>query len=313
MDRNPIFENYNPMAQLLIFVGLVLISVIVGVILSAMAVAILLGPNAIGNVSMMSDLQNTEVVATLKASQFFASLATFILPVLIFVYLSSRKGLATLDLNKNISFKAGLTAFVLVVAVLPIVNFTQEINQMMQLPAFLSDLEFWMKQQEENTEVIISAFLSSTGVLAFLGNMLVMALLPAIGEELCFRGVMQRIFGKMFQNPHIAIWVTAIIFSAIHMQFYGFIPRMLLGAMLGYLYYWSGSLWLSIWAHFVNNGFAVLMSYLIAIGLLAPETEEIGTGEGSLFYVLVSVVVSSALLFLLHKSKVPNSDIQSTP
>ncbi|MDA9563258.1 CPBP family intramembrane metalloprotease [Flavobacteriales bacterium] len=297
------------MAQLLIFVGLVLLSVIVGVVLSAGVVAIMLGPDAIGNVSIMSDLQKPAIVSTLKVSQFFASLATFILPVLIFVYLSSRKGIAVLGLHKTISFKTGLTAFVLVLAVLPIVNFTQEINQMMQLPAFLVDLEVWMKQQEENTEVIITAFLSSTGILAFVGNMVVMALIPALGEELCFRGVMQRIFGKMFQNAHVAIWVTAIIFSAIHMQFYGFIPRMLLGAMLGYLYYWSGSLWLSILAHFVNNGFAVLISYLIMIGSLAPETEEIGTGEGSVFFVLVSLVISSALLFLLHKNRVPKSEI----
>ncbi|MBL4624245.1 MAG: CPBP family intramembrane metalloprotease [Flavobacteriales bacterium] len=280
MDRTPILENYNASGQFLIFIGLMLISVAVGVMLSALVVVAMMGGDSIGT-NVLSDLDDSTVLAALKVSQFFASLAVFILPVIIFTLLTSKDGLVSLSLNKSIDVRSGIFVFLVVIAVLPFVNFTQEINKMMILPEWLNGMEAWMKAQEKSTEIIVRAFLNSTSVFALLGNILVMAIIPAIGEELCFRGVMQKLFGKMFNNPHVAIWVTAAIFSAIHMQFYGFIPRMLLGAMLGYLYHWSGSLWLAILAHLINNGFAVVLSYLIGTGNISPEVENIGSSDGT--------------------------------
>ena len=259
-----------------------------------------MGPEAIGG-PIMSDLGNRNVLATLKTAQLVASLALFILPVSIFGYLTSRNSIEWLSLNKSIDMRSAIIVLLLVIAVLPFINFTQEINQMMVLPSWLSGLEEWMKAQEESSEVIVKAFLSSTGVLVLVGNLGVMAVIPAIGEELCFRGVIQKLFGKMFSNPHVAIWITAIIFSAIHIQFYGFIPRMLLGAMLGYLYHWSGSLWLAILAHLINNGFAVILAYLIGRGSLSVEIEDVGSGEGMWFIVLSSILISTALLYGIWK------------
>ena len=300
MDRTPILEKYNPLGQLFIFIGLVLISLAIGVMLSAGVIAVMMGAEAIGS-NVMSDLGNPNVLATLKISQLVASITIFILPALLFACLASRDVFSSLSINKKVNSRSIILVVILVIAVLPIVNFTQEINQLMALPDWLSGIEQWMKTQEENSEVVVKAFLSSTGLLALFGNLVVMALIPAIGEELCFRGVMQNIFGKMFQNPHIAIWVTAAIFSAIHMQFYGFLPRMLLGAMLGYLYHWSGSLWLAILAHFLNNGFAVFMAYLIGIGSMSSDIEEIGAGEGLWIIVISSMLISGLLLFGIWK------------
>ena len=107
----------------------------------------------------------------------------------------------------------------------------------------------------------------------------------------------------MFHNPHLAIWITAIIFSAIHLQFYGFIPRMLLGALLGYLFYWSGNLWLSILAHFVNNGFAVVVAYLINSNIISEDAETIGAGDHSIIIGMSSLMLSSGLLFLVWKNE----------
>ncbi|TAF81977.1 MAG: CPBP family intramembrane metalloprotease, partial [Sphingobacteriales bacterium] len=91
--------------------------------------------------------------------------------------------------------------------------------------------------------------------------LLMIAILPAIGEELFFRGTIQNIFTALFKNPHVAVWLTAILFSAIHLQFYGFLPRMFLGALFGYLFIWGKSIWLPILGHFLNNGFAVIMAF----------------------------------------------------
>ena len=302
MDRTPILEKYNPLGQLFIFIGLVLLSLVIGVILSAAVIAVMMGTEAIGS-NVMSDLSNPNVLATLKTSQLVASITIFILPALLFACLASRDVFRSLSINKKVDSRSIILVVILVVAVLPIVNFTQEINQLMALPDWLSGIEEWMKTQEENSEVVVKAFLSSTGLLALFGNLIVLALIPAIGEELCFRGVMQNIFGKMFKNPHIAIWATAAIFSAIHMQFYGFLPRMLLGAMLGYLYLWSGSLWLAILAHFLNNGFAVFMAYLIGIGSMSQDIEEIGAGEGMWIIVISSMLFSGTLLFGIWKNE----------
>jgi membrane protease YdiL (CAAX protease family) len=101
----------------------------------------------------------------------------------------------------------------------------------------------------------------------------VIALLPAIGEELVFRGMLQPELFRATGNHHAAIWISAIIFSAFHMQFFGFVPRLLLGALFGYLYVWSANLLIPMIAHFVNNGFSVLMMYLYQKGIITVDME----------------------------------------
>jgi membrane protease YdiL (CAAX protease family) len=93
--------------------------------------------------------------------------------------------------------------------------------------------------------------------------MLMLAIIPALGEELIFRACFQKVLGRWTGNYHLAIWLSAIIFSSIHFQFYGFFPRMFLGALFGYLLVWSGSIWLPILAHFLNNGMAVVGAYVL--------------------------------------------------
>ena len=96
-------------------------------------------------------------------------------------------------------------------------------------------------------------------------NILVIALVPALGEEMIFRGWIQRQLMRIINRPHVAIWASAAIFSAIHFQFLGFLPRLLLGVLLGYLYFWTGSLWVSIFAHFLNNGLQVIAQYFFRV------------------------------------------------
>jgi len=93
-------------------------------------------------------------------------------------------------------------------------------------------------------------------------NLFIIAILPAVGEEFFFRGVLQKILIRLFKSVHVAIWVTAFIFSAIHFQFFGFVPRFILGLIFGYLFFWSGTLWLPVISHFINNAVPVIMSYI---------------------------------------------------
>jgi membrane protease YdiL (CAAX protease family) len=151
---------------------------------------------------------------------------------------------------------------------------------------------------EESAKVLTERFLNTSSVGMMLVNLLVMALLPAVCEEMMFRGWLQRVLGKSV-NYHTAIWVSAFVFSAIHFQFYGFIPRMLIGAALGYLYYYTGSLWAPIVAHFTNNAAAVVTAFLTYNGYTSIDFDLIGTGDTwylSVVSVAVCVVLMSRLM-----------------
>ncbi len=134
----------------------------------------------------------------------------------------------------------------LVFVINPFINFTGEINGRMHFPPWLEDMEEWMRTAEENAERLTRAFLEvkTTGGLLF--NLLMVAVLPAIGEELLFRGVIQKQLSAWSGSHHWGIWLSAALFSALHMQFYGFLPRMLLGALFGYL---LGLEWLPVAPH----------------------------------------------------------------
>ena len=124
-------------------------------------------------------------------------------------------------------------------------------------------------------------------------NMIVIALIPAIGEEMTFRGVLQQWLTRKM-NPHLAILLSAAIFSFIHFQFYGFLPRMFLGVLLGYMFYITGSLWTSILMHFLNNGTAVVLYYLNSKSVIDIDVEHFGAMKG--WVVALSAVVTTALI-----------------
>ena len=248
------------------------------------------------------DLSNPVVTSSFKIVQAFSAIILFIIPALLFVLFTSDTKLYYLKL---IGFNPmlALIVIILVFAVMPVINWTGEINTHLSLPDFMSGIENWMKASEEKAKELTEAFLQMNGIEDLITNIIVVALLAAVGEELLFRGCMQNVFLEWAKNNHAAVWITAILFSALHAQFYGFFPRMLLGVVLGYLYIWSGSLWLSILFHFLNNGLAVLFAYLIGKSIITEQAETIGTGETPVYFILVSAVVSIGLMYFVYKKR----------
>ena len=157
-----------------------------------------------------------------------------------------------------------------IAAMSPIVEW----NANLQFPESLEWLEKIVRAQEDQLAGFTKAATQFESVSDLLLGLLVIAVLPAIGEELVFRGLIQNEFWRGSKNIHVAIWVSAFIFSAIHTQFYGFVPRVLLGALFGYLYYWSGNLLIPIFAHLFNNAFGVIGIYLQQRGLIDIDVEE---------------------------------------
>ena len=248
-------------------------------------------------------------VTSLKWIQLFQSAAMFLLPPLCMAYLWAKAPMQWLKVDKFQSFKVSSMAILLMLVALPAINLLADINQQMALPTFLEPLEAWMKTQEETAKQLTEQFLSVTTYSGLIINILLMALLPAVAEELTFRGVLQRLFqGSNVSDfhtvkvPHVAIWVTAILFSAIHMQFYGFLPRMLMGALFGYMLVWTGSLWVPILMHFTNNAMAVIL-YFVATraGWDMEKVDAIGTGD-TLWLGIVSIVLTIGGIYAFRRS-----------
>ena len=231
----------------------------------------------------------------LKLIQIFSSMGMFIFAVLFFARLESKNWISYLKLNRFSIFPFLLTILIVFSSV-PVLEWTAEINRSMKLPGFLKGIEDWMRSQEIQLAQLTKQLLIMNSIPGLLVNLLMIAVIPAVGEELFFRGGLQHIFTKWFGNYHAAIWITAIIFSAIHVQFYGFIPRMLLGALFGYLLVWSKSLWLPILAHFLNNATAVITAYIYQ--QKGISLDKLDQAESFLWTIyLISFVATSVLLW----------------
>lgn len=214
---------------------------------------------------------------SLKWGQLLQSIGMFVLPPIAFGYLCSEKTRAFLHFDRKINWHQVLLVVLFMVIIIPAINLLTNLNQHLVLPKTFAGLEAWMRNSEEQITKLTEQLLNVHTLPALAFNIFVVAMIPALGEELFFRGALQGIF-RQKMNVKIAIWLTAIIFSAIHMQFYGFFPRMLLGAFFGYLLFWSESMWLPIVAHFTNNGIAVVFYYLQYNGYNVPNIDTIGTG-----------------------------------
>ncbi|HLO45914.1 MAG TPA: CPBP family intramembrane glutamic endopeptidase [Leadbetterella sp.] len=236
---------------------------------------------------------------TMMTSQGVASIFTFILPGLLFWYVIEKKQFS--DLNfKNLPT---LSVFGLVILIQmcfsPFSGYIQSLNEKMQLPASLEWLELLMKNMEESARTLTDFLTKFDSPVQLIVALIVIAVIAGIGEELIFRGLIQRKLMLGFNNYHLAIWVSAILFSGIHMQFYGFFPRMFLGALFGYLYYWSGNIWIPIFAHIFNNALAVLLMDMVNHKKISPEIEKLDTVP--LPYVALSVLLFGGLMYFFKK------------
>jgi uncharacterized protein len=249
---------------------------------------------------VIADYKNPAAIPVLKFIQTFSTIGTFIIPSFVLAYLFSLYPLSYLSLSKRVNAASVLGVVVALLAALPLINYLGELNAHLSLPSFLSGVEKWMRESEDKAAELTKYFLDMNSTSDVLFNLVMIGLLPAIGEELLFRGIIQRIFSEWLKNIHVAVWISAILFSALHIQFYGFFPRMMLGVLLGYLLVWSGSLWLPIIAHFVNNSAAIVLTYLFREEVIGVDADKIGT-ESDYVSVAVSVVLTGFLLWMIYK------------
>ena len=290
-------ENH-PVVSLILLLSLVLGGAIVFGLLSVwIAFAATSGSAGIG-IGAMLDGSNPDV-GVIKIIQAGSSIGMFVIPALLFAFVERRR-----TQYLNFSAQVNPTRWFLVIAIMffsaPLIDQSIKINEQMQLPAALAGLENWMAAKEAELERLTKLLLSDTTYGGLLINLLVVAVIPAVGEELLFRGCVQGIVTRWFRNPHAGIWITAIIFSAIHLQFYGFLPRMLLGALFGYILLWGRTIWLPILAHFLNNGAATVSAFYLLREGKSMDDLDLSTQVPSYLYFL-SFVLTGILLYQYYK------------
>lgn len=247
------------------------------------------------------DYSNLTFINAYKFLQIVNMAVGMLLPTWLFIWLTEPNVITHSGLDKRVTLKPLLISVAIVLFTQPLIGFTSEINNALVLPHGLSGIENWMKSMEETGKVLTDAFLSTTSLSGLLLNVFMIALLPAIAEELLFRGVLSKLVQRWSGSLHVAVMVSAIVFSAVHLQFYGFLPRFLLGVMLGYLYLWSGSLWLPILAHFTNNFLSVIVEYLYRRGAITTNAENFGE-QSNVWLVLLSAGLVILLMVWMYKN-----------
>ncbi|MBP1677743.1 MAG: Abortive infection protein [Bacteroidetes bacterium] len=279
-----IFSNSSTLIKIIQFIMVVFLMLIIS--------------SAIVMVFFANDISSIENV---KMIQLIQSVGILLLPPLIMAYLWSNKPAAYLHLDVFPDGRKILLVTVIMIVAVPFINLLSWLNQQMELPSFLSAIEAKMRASEDQINELTERILQVKGIGALLFNVLLVAIIPALSEEFFFRGaVLKLLSGK---NKYVlSIWITAIIFSAIHMQFYGFVPRMLFGVFFGYLVLWSGSLWLPVIAHFVNNVVSVLFYYLIFNGVSLPGFDTIGSGDTLWLGIVSGVLTAAGIVWFYQKN-----------
>lgn len=215
-------------------------------------------------------INETATVAQRNWARFFALInnaSTFLIPAILCAYIAAEKQwMSMLSISVKPSTRNVLYGIMIMLVSVPLIQYTYSINKALPMPE-------WMTEAEKTTEVFIKGLLKTEYSYEFWFNLLLFALIPAIGEEAFFRGILQKQLMRLYKEPHLAIWVTAIIFSTIHFQFAGFVPRLLLGGVLGYVFYFSRSLWASIIGHFINNALMIIAAHWYQIGKISVDID----------------------------------------
>lgn len=241
-----------------------------------------------------------KAVAMSRIATVIQDIFMLIMPALVTALIVTRQPVKLLALGRMPSAGRVLIAIAVMLLASPAMSWIIELNSSIQLPESLAALEQKMRAMEDSAQATLDFMLGAHTPANLFVNILLIGLLAGFSEELFFRGALQRLINSTGLSATAAIWISAIIFSAIHMQFYGFVPRMLLGVYFGYLLVWSGSVWLPVIVHAFNNSMFLVLKYMTGNG--DPSIGAEGSME-SVIAIIASVLATAAGLILLYKTR----------
>jgi len=242
--------------------------------------------------------------ATMRIAAVIQSMFQLVIPAIVTAIILTRQAASFLAIDRKPNVKILLLSFAALAASIPAMNMIISINQNIELPESLHRLEELMKDMEAQAAGTITLLQGNGSIGDLIMNILIIGLLAGFGEELFFRGTFMRLMTTGGINHHVAIWTVAVIFSAMHLQFYGFVPRTLLGAYFGYLLVWSRCLWIPIMIHAANNIIYVCWQWAYhSTGEAMTPVDKIGT-DGEPYSVIISIVITSVLITIIYKDRV---------
>lgn len=254
-----LLKTKSPGTQFLIFISITLASFFIIGLLGTVLLSKITGMS----LETMSDSSKWDyndgtIITVIRGMQFIQFTSLFLIPTVLCAHFFSIKSKKYLGLQPPPNTLYFLVAVAIMLLAIPLTNFLGELNRHVQ---FSSGIDKWMKEQEGEAAKTIRAVLSKHTIKDLILNIICIAGLAAVGEELLFRAMAQRLLIRLFKSPWAGIIISAFLFSAMHMQFYGFLPRFILGILLGIVYWYSGSLWTAILAHFVYDAFLIVLVY----------------------------------------------------
>ncbi len=274
MDTFQIAPDDNSSHAIFMRLVLILFLALLGTFVAGLLVQFLgqvMGMDYMETVQGLSDNATTREKNFIKTALCISHFCTFIIPSLAFLWMTYKKDWRRpINLQQAPKLMPSLVGAALLLMAFPLVQFIFSLNKQLPIPQ-------WAIDQENLINNTIQQLLLVNAPAELIFNLFTIAVLPAIGEELLFRGIVQQNIEKGTKNPHIAIWLTALIFSFIHFQFQGFFPRVFLGAGLGYLFVWTRNLWIPIIAHLAYNGGQILLQYGHQQGVLGIDLNEVET------------------------------------
>lgn len=302
MRKYAYFEFISPWGKMLLLLGLILLFSILTAFGGLLIGKFWLDTDFASLASIVSNPTTESAINFSRFYQFINQLGVFIFPVFLYTFLVSTSSFKYLNMSRKPLLVSLLLSITIVFTILPFLNYIGVWNMNIKLPESMSAIENWMMQKEEMASLLLGAFLKTNSIYGLLINLVIIGLLPAIGEELLFRGVILRLFKEAFKNIHVAVVISALLFSIVHLQFYGFFPRLLLGLILGYLFVYTKNLWAPIAFHLVNNSATVIIYYLHQRGLTETNAENFGSSNSAIL-IIGSLVISAYILILIKKQQ----------
>ena len=282
--QHPIIKKTTKFERLFILLALIIIGLILGTV--------------IGLAYVFITKSNPQDLNSLRFMQISSQLFTFVFPPIAYAFLVKEKPVNALGL-KNVKILWLLIGTAMIFAIMPLNSILAEWNAGLKLPESLSALEQMIKDMQESASAMIEKFVSVDTIGGLMLNLFMIAGLAALGEELLFRSIIQTSLIKICKNAHVGILIASAIFSFIHLEFYGFVPRLILGMLLGYMFYFSGSIWVPMLMHFLNNGTVVLIYFLNNKGITNIDVDTFG--QTSIPVLIVSIVVMIVLFLFSIK------------
>lgn len=297
MIEKPYYQMSYPL-QFLLMILLAVGGLILGGLICGIIIVIIYGPSGFSSMLNMSGNVPVNALNSMKIVQMGSSVFGFLVPAIFFAKVLVRQPVTYLKANWRFPLILLLVVFFIMLISSPLMEMLITFNQKMVFPPFLKGLERWMRNMEDTAGQQTEILLQMKTTPEFLINLLMIAILPAVSEEFIFRGCFQQIFTGWTKSLHWGVWLSAALFSAIHFQFFGFLPRMLLGIFFGYFAAWSGSIWPGVLGHFLNNGTALVVSYLYQNKMIKvnPDEQQMFDWRSYIFSIILTLI-----LFLTYK------------